>query len=106
MSEELDERRERRDSDCRSATFKILSARDDIDPSGEGECGSDGGVSLGLTLDMLFLKLLCGGIVVGRGGAGRKLVGRCTIFGSSAVSMVVGRSTNFCIIVDGPIWLM
>lgn len=84
----------------------MLSARDDIEPSGEGECGNDGGVSLGRTFDMLFLKLLCGGIVVGRGGAGLKLVGRCTTFGSSAVSIVVGRSTNFCIIVDGPIWLM
>ena len=94
-SEELDESLDLSDSDWRSATFKMLSASELIDPKGDGECGKLGGVSLGRTFDMLFLKLLCGGIVVGRGGACRKLV-RCATFGSSAVSMVVGKSTNFC----------
>lgn len=51
-------RREVNDSDCRSATFKILSASELIDPRGEGECGKLGGVSFGRIFDMLFLKLL------------------------------------------------
>lgn len=63
----------RRVSVCRSATFKILSASELIEPSGDGECGRLGGVSLGRMFDMLLRKLLCGGIVVGRGGAGRRL---------------------------------
>lgn len=71
-----------------------------MDPNGDGECGRLGGVSLGRMFDMLFLKLLWGGIVVGLGGAGRRLE-RCAAT-SSAVSMVVGRSTNFCWI-PGPI---
>lgn len=87
-------RRDVNDSVCRSATFKILSASELIDPSGDGEWGRLGGVSFGRTFDMLFLKLLCGGMVVGRGGAGRKLA-RCVTI-SSAVSIVVGKSTNFC----------
>lgn len=57
------------DSACLSATFRMLSARELMEPNGEGECGRLGGVSLGRTFDMLFRKLLCGGIVVGLGGA-------------------------------------
>lgn len=62
-------RREVIDSVWRSATFKILSARELIEPRGDGECGKLGGVSLGRMFDMLLRKLDCGGIVVGRGGA-------------------------------------
>lgn len=57
------------DSDCRSATLKTLSASELIEPSGDGEWGKLGGVSLGRMFDMLFLKFVCGGMVVGRGGA-------------------------------------
>jgi len=74
----------------------MLSWSELIEPNGDGECGKLGGVSLGRTFDMLFFKLLGGGIVVGRGGAGRKLSRGVTFEGSSAVSTVVGRSTNFC----------
>lgn len=82
------------DSVCLSATLKTLSASELIDPKGDGDCGRLGGVSFGRMFDIDFRRLLCGGIVVGRGGAGRKLA-RC-VTASSAVSMVVGRSTNFC----------
>lgn len=66
-----------------------------MEPSGLGECGRLGGVSFGLMLDKLFLKFDCGGRVFGLwGGAARPAFERvCT---SSAVSMVVGKSTNFC----------
>lgn len=97
---ELWRRRDVNDSVCRSATFRMLSASELIEPSGDGECGKLGGVSFGRMFDMLFLKLLCGGIVVGLGGACRRL-DRC-VTTSSAVSIVVGKSTNFCWI-PGPI---
>jgi hypothetical protein len=87
-------RRRREDSDCRSATFKILSASELIDPRGDGDCGKLGGVSFGRMLLMLLRRLLWGGRVCGLGGAGRRFA-RC-VTTSSAVSIVVGRSTNFC----------
>lgn len=56
--DELELWRRREDCDCRSATFKILSASELIDPRGEGDCGKLGGVSLGRMLLILLRRLL------------------------------------------------
>lgn len=100
-----------RDSDFLSLDdFNVSWSDDTLVSSGLGERGSDDGYRAGITGRLLLKLVGRGGVLGATGGAVRIVATRWfvggAVVGLSAVSTDVGRSSNRCFWMSGPMWLM